>query len=55
MTQQHDDRGFSRPEGASPLARAPYQKPELVEFGDVRELTRGNGGSMGDINGMPHK
>ena len=28
-----------------------YAKPEIVELGDVRELTRGSGGSRVDLNG----
>jgi hypothetical protein len=28
-----------------------YVKPALVDFGDVRELTRGSGGTSADFNG----
>jgi hypothetical protein len=29
-------------------AKQPYVKPELVEYGDVREFTRGPGGSKNE-------
>lgn len=55
MNLEHEKRGdVSHPEGTA-RRRARYQKPKVVEFGDVRELTKGSGGSKGDIGGMPHK
>lgn len=55
MTLEHEERGeVSQQESAGRRCRAAYRKPELVEFGDVRELTKGNNGSNTDHNGMPH-
>jgi hypothetical protein len=34
--------------------RAAYHAPQIVEFGDVRELTQGNSGTSTELNGMPH-
>ena len=46
IDERHQEQG--RPEDA-PSAKKPYSKPELVEFGDVRELTRGGGFSVSDF------
>jgi hypothetical protein len=37
--------------GDAPVARRPYVKPEIVELGDVRELTRGAGSGPFDGKG----
>lgn len=36
---------------ASVSAKKPYSKPVVMEFGDVREFTRGPGGSIKDKKG----
>ena len=46
IDERHQEQG--RPEDA-PSAKKPYSKPKLVEFGDVRELTRGGGFSVSDF------
>ena len=40
--------GGAAPDTAVPKAKQPYVKPELVEYGDVREFTRGPGGSKSE-------
>lgn len=35
----------------SPKGKKAYDKPRLTEYGDVREFTRGPGGSQKDLKG----
>jgi hypothetical protein len=42
MDAQDDTQTTTRP-ADMPVAKRAYRRPELVEFGDVRELTRGGG------------
>ncbi len=34
-------------------AKRPYRTPQVIELGDVHELTRGSGGSKSDGKGQP--
>jgi hypothetical protein len=34
-----------------PSEKRAYSKPVLIEYGDVREFTRGSGGSQPDVHG----
>lgn len=36
---------------AAAHGKRPYEKPRIVEYGDVREFTRGPGGSQQDKKG----
>lgn len=33
--------------------KKPYRTPRLVEYGDLRTITRGKGGNMSDGTGQP--
>ena len=47
MAAYDDTQKKTRP-ADQPVAKRIYRRPELVEFGDVRELTRGANGSNAD-------
>ncbi len=36
---------------ATKATKRAYEKPSLIEYGDVREFTRGPGGSVQDVFG----
>lgn len=38
---------------ASEQKKKPYRAPRLVEYGDLRTITRGKGGNMTDGTGEP--
>jgi hypothetical protein len=40
--------------GRGKRAKQPYRKPRLTVHGDVRQLTRGGGGSKQDGQGKPN-
>ena len=40
---------------ASLPTKREYQTPQVIELGDIRELTRGGGGSIFDGPGKPTK
>jgi hypothetical protein len=50
MDAQDDTKEKTRPANA-PMAKRAYRRPELVEYGDVRELTRGGGHTKKDGKG----
>jgi hypothetical protein len=41
--------------GDAPPARRAYDKPTVIDFGDVRELTQGAGHTIVDFNGTPRQ
>ena len=45
-----DDTQDTAQRADEPLAKRAYRRPELVELGDVRELTRGGGKTKKDGN-----
>ena len=52
MTDElRNERSGQREDRSAPRVRRPYVRPELVEFGSVTELTRGNSGPKGDTKG----
>lgn len=44
----YDGTQETTPSADKPAAKRIYRRPELVEFGDVRELTRGATGTRAD-------
>lgn len=50
MDAQDETQETTRPAN-EPMAKRAYRRPELVEYGDVRELTRGGGATKGDGHG----
>ena len=47
MDAQDDTQKTTQPAGG-PAAKRTYRRPEILEFGDVRELTRGGGATKSD-------
>lgn len=42
---------FNKPENEDQSRRKPYHEPQLVTYGDVRELTKNTGGTTGMNDG----
>lgn len=56
MDSNDRDNDTTRPvQGAVPKAKRVYAKPELVEYGNVRDLTRGNSTKSFDYHASTRK
>jgi hypothetical protein len=51
MDAQDDTQETTRP-AELPVAKRAYRRPEIVDFGDVRELMRHGGGTKADGVGV---
>ena len=52
MAKDQPRRRSLAPEPSTPKKK-PYRAPRLVEYGDLRKITQGKGGSMDDGTGAP--
>jgi hypothetical protein len=54
IDHENRDKAETQSEAERPSTRHAYATPVVIDLGDVRELTRGGGGSKTDAGDQPH-